>query len=121
MARRKVGLTEDEVAELAMALPGVEEGIKWNRRTWLVAGNGFAAISRKTLLGLLRERALEVGAEIRYESPVDPESVGDTLHRELLRGQAPCDVEDGGAVQAGPFAASSSRGGGWSRHVAPSP
>ncbi|MCB1040264.1 MAG: hypothetical protein KDA94_12180 [Acidimicrobiales bacterium] len=44
MATRRVGLTEDDVAALATALPGVEEGTKWNRRTWLVAGAGFCAI-----------------------------------------------------------------------------
>ena len=43
MATRRVGLTEDDVAALATALPGVEEGTKWNRRTWLVAGAGFCA------------------------------------------------------------------------------
>ena len=35
-------VTMEEAAELAMALPAVEEGTKWGRRNWSVAGKGFA-------------------------------------------------------------------------------
>ena len=42
MGHPTVGLTEDEVATLAMAYPLVEEGRKWNRRSWQVAGAQFA-------------------------------------------------------------------------------
>jgi hypothetical protein len=40
--RRQVGLTEDDVAALALAYPEVVEGQRWNHRTWDVAGKGFA-------------------------------------------------------------------------------
>lgn len=36
------GLTEGEVAALAMALPGVVEGERWGHRTWSVAKGAFA-------------------------------------------------------------------------------
>lgn len=84
-----VVFSESTVGGIAAADPSLaaalaEHGVSWKDielrhggGTIRCGGNGFAAISRKTLLGLLRERALEVGAEIRYESPVDPESVGD--------------------------------------------
>jgi hypothetical protein len=31
----------DDVAALALALPGTEEGTRWGNRTWLVRGKGF--------------------------------------------------------------------------------
>ena len=40
-------------------------------------GNGFAAISRKTLLRLMQERAAEVGATLRFESPLLPGQEGE--------------------------------------------
>jgi len=35
-------VTIDEVAGMAMALPGVTEGLKFRHRTWYVDGKGFA-------------------------------------------------------------------------------
>jgi hypothetical protein len=32
----------EDAAAMAMALPGVTEGQKWNHRTWVVNGKGFA-------------------------------------------------------------------------------
>ncbi len=32
----------EEVAALALALPGVSEGTRWSHRTWFVAGKAFA-------------------------------------------------------------------------------
>ena len=36
------GLTYDDVAAIAESLPDVTVGLKWGRRTWMVAGKGFA-------------------------------------------------------------------------------
>ncbi len=84
-----VVFSESTVGGIAAADPSLaaalaERGVSWKDielrhrgSTIRCGGNGFAAISRKTLLGLLRERAREVGAEIRYESPADPESLDD--------------------------------------------
>jgi hypothetical protein len=35
-------MTVDDAARLALALPEVSEGTRFGRRTWLVAGKGFA-------------------------------------------------------------------------------
>ena len=35
-------VTYDEVARLALALPDTEEGVRYGRRTWFVAGKAFA-------------------------------------------------------------------------------
>ncbi len=35
-------LTIDDVATIALALPGVSEGERWHHRTWTVGGKAFA-------------------------------------------------------------------------------
>lgn len=40
-------------------------------------GNGMAAIARKTLLSLLQQRALEVGVDLRFQTEVDLDDLGD--------------------------------------------
>jgi len=35
-------MTIDDVAALALGLPGVTEGTRWRKRTWFVGGAGFA-------------------------------------------------------------------------------
>lgn len=40
-------------------------------------GNGMAAIVRRTLLGLLQDRAREAGAELRFATEVDLDDLGD--------------------------------------------
>ena len=35
-------MTFDDAARIAMALPGVTEGVRFSHRTWFVAGKGFA-------------------------------------------------------------------------------
>jgi len=35
-------MTIEDAARIAMALPEVTEGARWNNRTWFVAGKGFA-------------------------------------------------------------------------------
>ena len=44
----------------------IEVWLKGERRSF--TGNGMSAISRKTLLGLLQDRAAEVGVDVRYET-----------------------------------------------------
>ncbi|MCL2584547.1 MAG: FAD-dependent monooxygenase [Streptosporangiales bacterium] len=63
----------DPVLRDALALHGrhwddIEVRLKGERIR--CGGNGMAAISRKTLLGLLQDRAREAGAELRFSSEV---------------------------------------------------
>lgn len=57
-------------------------GVHWNEievrlkgASHSVAGNGMSAISRKVLLALLQERAVEEGVDLRFESEVTYEDV----------------------------------------------
>ena len=43
---------------------------------WQFGGNGMAAVTRKTLLSLLQQRAAEAGVDIRFATPAEP---GDLL------------------------------------------
>src|SRR5262249_19505334 len=40
--RTAMGMTLDDVDAFASKLAGVEVGMKWNTRTWMVGGRGFA-------------------------------------------------------------------------------
>jgi 2-polyprenyl-6-methoxyphenol hydroxylase-like FAD-dependent oxidoreductase len=59
-----------------------EHGVRWDPievrlkgERILAGGNGMAAVVRRTLLALLRDRALEVGVELHYEYEADPAAV----------------------------------------------
>ena len=59
-----------------------EHGVRWDPievrlkgERILAGGNGMAAVVRRTLLRLLRERALEAGVELRYETEIDPDAI----------------------------------------------
>src|SRR6476660_9055537 len=54
-----------------------EHGVHWDPiEVWLkgekifFAGNGMAAINRRTLLGLLQDRATELGVDLRFSTNV---------------------------------------------------
>jgi len=56
-----------------------EHGVHWDPieirlkgERVLCGGMGMAAVERKTLLGLLQDRALAVGVDIRFQTEVDP-------------------------------------------------
>ena len=46
--------TIDDVAQLAMALPEVTEGLSWGQRTWSVGGKGFVWVRPFTKADLKR-------------------------------------------------------------------
>jgi len=59
-------------------------GVHWDRielrargQRWSCGGNGMAAISRRTLLLLLQERAIAAGVDLRFEDDVDPSTLLD--------------------------------------------
>ncbi|WP_166351743.1 FAD-dependent monooxygenase [Phytoactinopolyspora limicola] len=56
----------------AVRWPGID--IHIGGRSWRCGGHGFAAIERRLLLAELAERARRAGAELRYETTVDPGS-----------------------------------------------
>lgn len=65
-------------------------GVHWDRiemrargQRWACGGNGMAAISRRTLLLLLQERAIAAGVDLRFEDEVDPAAL---LDRDLVVG-----------------------------------
>src|SRR5580692_358447 len=59
-----------------------EHGVHWDPievrlrgERWTFGGNGMAAVSRRTLLWLLEQRALDAGVDIRFSAPVGPEDL----------------------------------------------
>jgi 2-polyprenyl-6-methoxyphenol hydroxylase-like FAD-dependent oxidoreductase len=50
--------------------PGIDIWIKGER--WRCGGNGFSAIERRRLLGLLAARAERAGAQLRWKTDLDP-------------------------------------------------
>ena len=59
-----------------------EHGVHWDPievrlrgERWTFGGNGMAAVSRRTLLWLLEQRALAAGVDIRFSAPVGPEDL----------------------------------------------
>jgi salicyloyl-CoA 5-hydroxylase len=59
-----------------------EHGVHWDPievrlrgESFRCAGNGMAAIERRTLLRLMQERALSAGVDVRFSSPVDPDDL----------------------------------------------
>jgi len=82
-----VVFSERTVGGIAAADPALhsalaEQGVAWEDielrhggETIRCGGHGFAAISRKTLLRLLQERATEVGVELEFEADVDPSAL----------------------------------------------
>lgn len=84
-----VVFSERTVGGIAAADPALHaslaaHGVSWTDielrhrgETIRCGGHGFAAISRKTLLRLMQERAAEVGATLRFESELLPSEVGE--------------------------------------------
>jgi anthraniloyl-CoA monooxygenase len=61
-----------------------EYGVHWDPievrlrgERWTFRGNGMAAVSRRTLLSLLQQRALDAGVQIRFACAVSPEDLLD--------------------------------------------
>ena len=59
-----------------------EHGVHWDPievrlhgERWRFGGNGMAAVARRTLLGLLAERAAAAGVDIRFATPADPDDL----------------------------------------------
>lgn len=59
-----------------------EQGVHWDPievrlhgKRLLCHGNGMAAVERRTLLGLLQQRATEVGVEVRFATEADPDEL----------------------------------------------
>ena len=59
-----------------------EHGVHWDPievrlhgERLLCHGNGMAAVERRTLLGLLQQRAIEVGVDIRFATEADPDEL----------------------------------------------
>ena len=76
--------TVDDVAQLAMALPDVTEGLSWGRRTWSVGGKGFVWVRPFSKADLKR---------FGDETPPDGEIVGvrveDLAEKEAVLQSAP--------------------------------
>jgi len=51
--------------------------VNYRGRTIRAGGQGFAGIARKRLLGILQERALALGVDVRFRSPIDADAVRD--------------------------------------------
>jgi len=59
-----------------------EHGVHWDPievrlrgERWRFGGNGMAAVTRRTLLSLLQQRAAEAGVDLRFSAPVTPEEL----------------------------------------------
>jgi anthraniloyl-CoA monooxygenase len=59
-----------------------EHGVHWDPievrlrgERLLCAGNGMAAVERRTLLHLLQQRAIEVGVDVRFATEADPDEL----------------------------------------------
>ena len=70
----------DPVLRRALA----EHGAHWDPievrlrgERWRFGGNGMAAVARRTLLGLLAERAAAAGVDLRFATPVSPDDLLD--------------------------------------------
>jgi salicyloyl-CoA 5-hydroxylase len=79
-SERTLGGLADADPELheAMSAAGVAwTDIEVRRRDGVVrcGGHGFSAVSRRTLLRLLQERAVDVGVELRFEHEAGPEDL----------------------------------------------
>ncbi len=49
--------------------------VRLHGERWRFGGNGMAAVARRTLLGLLTERAVAAGVDIRFATPADPDDL----------------------------------------------
>jgi len=65
----------DALTECGVHWDAIEVRLKGERHR--CGGNGMAAIARKTLLSLLQQRAREVGVELRFQTDVDLDDLGD--------------------------------------------
>jgi 2-polyprenyl-6-methoxyphenol hydroxylase-like FAD-dependent oxidoreductase len=68
----------DPVLRRALATHGahwdpIEVRLRGER--WRFGGNGMAAVARRSLLGLLTERAARAGVDIRFATPADPDDL----------------------------------------------
>ena len=68
-------VVRDALTEYGMHWDAIEVRLKGER--YRCGGNGMAAIARKTLLGVLQERASQVGVDLRFESEVEFDDLRD--------------------------------------------
>ena len=72
-------MTVEDAARLALALPEVSEGTRFGRRTWFVAGNGFARERPRSQADVKR-----LGGEPPPEGPLLAGRVASLEEKEVL-------------------------------------